>query len=206
MCLILGLLISPVIYWGCAGSRTESSRLSHGDEKKADTASKSKKNPKEMKAPESQYLVVRFQQNDTEVELALDPEATNLELDLKRGPDGSLQVMDGDSVLYDKTDKPAAGEKLTSTEGPQSSETLTDEIIQDINLAQKLFYERKYEEALRILRASLDKKPTATAYALGGSIYYVNGDIDAAVNAWQNALEINPNLNQVRKLVTRYGK
>jgi len=205
--LISGLLISASLYWGCAGSRPEKSRLSQAEKKAKDSSSKSGlKDSKKIKTPESQYLVVKFQQNDTEVELALDPEATNLELDLKRGPDGSLQVMDGDSVLYDKEEQPAAGEKLTSSDGPQSSETLTDEIIQDINLAQKLFYERKYEDALRILRASLDKKPTATAYALGGSIYYVNGDVDAAVNAWRNALEINPNLDQVKELVRRYGK
>jgi tetratricopeptide (TPR) repeat protein len=158
------------------------------------------KSPK-AKAADEQYLVVKFRQNDTEVEMALDPNSTNLDLELLRGKDGVLSVTKGDSVLYKKDDEP----KTPPQPNPNSEgELLTDEIIRDINLAQKLFYERRYAEALNVLQASLQKKKTATAYALGGSIYFVNGEIESAVQAWENALQINPNLEDVRQLIARY--
>ena len=84
------------------------------------------------------------------------------------------------------------------------TDRLTDEILEDIQVAQRLFYEERFEEALDILRSSLRKRETATAYALGGSIYYVNGDIDGALRAWENALRINPELYKVRRLVDRH--
>ncbi len=156
-----------------------------------------------VKSPKAdeQYLVVKFRQNDTEVEMALDPNSTNLDLELLRGKDGVLSVTKGDSVLYKKDDEPKAPPKPNSN---SEGELLTDEIIRDINLAQKLFYERRYAEALNVLQASLQKKQTATAYALGGSIYFVNGEIESAVQAWENALQINPNLEDVRQLIARY--
>ncbi len=157
-----------------------------------------------------QYLLIRFHQNDTDVEMVIDPHTTNLNLDLVRGADGTMEISRGDSVLY-KKDEPAekaeSGDELAATKGKNLDEkTLTDDIIGDINLAQKMFYEHKYDEALQVLQQSLQKKRTATAYALGGSIYYVSGDMDAAVSAWENALKINPNLPQVRELVLRYKK
>lgn len=153
------------------------------------------------------YLIVKFHQNDTEVELALDPQTTNLTLDLVRKPDDYLQVQKGDSVLIQEADS-SSSENLISEKNNRKNnkipDDLTDEIIRDINLAQKLFYQKQYDEALKILQASLQKKKTATAYALGGSIYFVNGDIEEAVNAWENALKINPNLEEVRQLIMRY--
>ena len=151
------------------------------------------------------YLTVKFRQNDTEVELMLDPQSTNLALELVRGPDGFMQVMHGDSVLVDDTDAPPSDSlKRDIQEGPMLSDHLTDEIMEDINLAQRLFYQKRYEDALRVLRASLKKRETATAYALGGSIYYVNGDLAGAVRAWENALKINPELDKVRSLIERH--
>ncbi len=57
---------------------------------------------------------------------------------------------------------------------------------------------------MKVLQASLEKKKTATAYSLGGSIYFVSGEIDEAVRAWENALKIDPDLEEVRELVGRY--
>jgi tetratricopeptide (TPR) repeat protein len=157
---------------------------------------------------DGQYLRVKFRQNDTEVEMVLDPKATNLALDLKRGPDGLLKVSNGDSVLYDADAGTANPEdmlqEMADIRKAGQYEKLTDEVIRDISLAQQLFYARRYEEALNVLKASLQKKKTATAYALGGSIYYVNGDMPQALQAWQNALRINPDMDEVRELLVRY--
>jgi len=195
------VLMLSVNYWGCAGNRSGAEgaqSLVRGNAVEDSSGT-------DQKA----YLKVKFHQNDTEVELILDPEATNLALDFVRGADGKLQVFQGDSALIGDPDAPEQSdegllEKLTRNPEALDSEDLTDEIIQDINLAQRLFYQKQYEEALRVLQASLQKKKSATAYALGGSIYYVNGDIDEAVNAWENALRINPDLPDVRELVNQY--
>jgi tetratricopeptide (TPR) repeat protein len=152
------------------------------------------------------YLTVRFEQNDTEVEMMLDPQSTNLALELQRTPDGSIEVSKGDSVLLEKQSTPASDSlnKELDTGPHPYTDNLTDEIMAEIQLAQKLFYEERFEEALDVLRSSIRKKETATAYALGGSIYYVNGDIEGALRAWDNALKINPELYKVRRLIERH--
>ncbi|MCH8956425.1 tetratricopeptide repeat protein [candidate division KSB1 bacterium] len=151
------------------------------------------------------YLRVQFNQNDTELEIVLDPESTNLAVDLVRNSTGNIEIIYGDST-YSGEHKESALEDLIT--GPKKKkkdqEDLTDDIIQDINLAQKLFYKKHFEQALKVLQASLEKKKTATAYSLGGSIYFVSGEIDEAVRAWENALKIDPDLEEVRELVGRY--
>lgn len=197
--LLFLILTTCFIYFACAGNQVKEEDFA------AQLAAIDSVRVANTAAETVQYLKVKFRQNDTEVEMMLDPKSTNLALDLVRGPDGYLEVMAGDSLLFKKNEKQDSGEMLAgSGKKGMADEHLTDEIMRDINLAQRLFYARKYEEALRTLKASLQKKRTATAYALGGSIYYVNGDIDAAVHAWENALEINPNLEDVKQLVMQY--
>ncbi len=235
---VLIAVAALALLWACAGSnkRAELSNLptelvapsadsvgaSAGMSEAAVAVAKAKKESK-LQGPKEQSLTVKFRQNDTEVEMVVDPNSTNLALDLIRGPNGYLEISRGDSVFYkrgqsqEEMDGKAArpGERLTSLERTEDSKPgkdnldngdLTDEIVRDINLAQKMFYERRYEEALEVLKASLEKKKTATAYALGGSIYYVNGEIEQAVSAWENALQINPHLEQVSELVKRLKK
>lgn len=148
------------------------------------------------------YLTVRYRKNDTDVEMVLDPLSTNLTLDLKRDGNSRFEVLKGDSSLTG-----AKRDSLHLFDKPNRKspmDDLTDEIVRDINLAQELFYQKQYEQALKVLNASLRKKQTAAAYALGGSIYFVNGDLDAAVRAWENALSIDPGLENVQKLVARF--
>ncbi|MFQ5651978.1 MAG: hypothetical protein ACE5IY_18760 [bacterium] len=214
-------LLSLGMFLACAGQKPQpvttdlSAALNQhsADSLAATPAESSSQVSRKPPSKEDQYLTIKFRQNDTEVEMVVDPHSTNLALDLVRGQNGYLEVMKGDSVFYrrgERTDTPQPGSKLASYEQPPNSghleHDLTDEIIRDINRAQQMFYERRYEEALNVLKASLAKKRTATAYALGGSIYYVSGELDQAVHAWENALRINPELDQVRELVRRYKK
>ena len=152
------------------------------------------------------YISIKFYQQDTDVEMVLDPLSTNLDLDLKRRPDGTLEVRKGDEILTQMgpQDSTKAGPYKAPPFDP--SEDLTDDIIRDINLAQQLFYQNEYDDALKILNSSLEKKKTASAYALGGSIYFVNGEMNEAVRAWENALKINPDLDELKGLVARYKK
>ena len=152
------------------------------------------------------YISVKFYQQDTDVEMVLDPLSTNIDLDLHRRPDAELEVKKGDQMLTqmrgDTLHTPAQTQPTAQPFDP--TEDLTDDIIRDIQMAQQLFYENKFDEALNILNASLAKKKTASAYALGGSIYFVNGEMTEAVRAWENALKINPNLDELKGLVARY--
>ncbi len=181
---------------------TAEDTLKSSNQKRIVTLKPSKKAAQQQ----NEYLKIKFQQNDTEVEMVLDPQSTNLNLDLVRGPEGFLEIQKGDSILLGKK-SPDSEKDFDPLEATNlDAEDLTDEIIRDINLAQKMFYERKYTDALNVLKDSLEKKKTATAYALGGSIYYVSGDTKAAVNAWENALKINPDLDEVKELVSRFSE
>ncbi|MCA9731504.1 tetratricopeptide repeat protein [candidate division KSB1 bacterium] len=150
------------------------------------------------------YISIKFYQQDTDVEMVLDPISTNIDLDLKRRPDGMLEVRKGDEVLTQMGTSDSLHMGSSKNSPYDTTEDLTDDIIQDINLAQQLFYQDEYDEALKILNASLAKKKTASAYALGGSIYFVSGDMKEAVHAWENALKINPGLEELKGLVARY--
>jgi tetratricopeptide (TPR) repeat protein len=207
--LIISSLLIPTLWLACSSSKeltkeNEEAILAQAESIGAvDSVGASTKSASgEARKVDPQYLVVKFRQNDTEVEMALDPQSTSLELDLVRGKDGVMSVTKGDSMLYKKDDE--SNDQLSPPQKDRGGEMLTDEIIRDINLAQKLFYERRYSEALNVLQASLQRKKTATAYALGGSIYFVNGEMASAVQAWENAIQINPNLEDVRQLIMRY--
>ena len=208
--LILALLIIRVNF-GCASKKqvainengsTERTVSADSSHRQIVTELDGDKMKKTMDYP---YLKVKFNQNDTEVEMVLDPESTNLAVDLVRNSVGNIEIIYGDST-YSGEDKESALEDLITglKKKKNNQEDLTDDIIQDINLAQRLFYEKHFEQALKVLQASLEKKKTATAYSLGGSIYFVSGEIDAAVRAWENALKIDPDLEEVRQLVGRY--
>ena len=207
--LLLALLIIRINF-GCAskkqmamkeGVSNEGTVSADSSHRQVVTELDGEKMKKTMDYP---YLKVKFNQNDTEVEMVLDPESTNLEVDLVRNSVGNIEIIYGDST-YSGEDKAALEDLVTKMGKKKNSEDdLTDDIIQDINLAQKLFYEKHFDQALKVLQASLEKKKTATAYSLGGSIYFVSGEINEAVKAWENALKIDPDLEKVRELVGRY--
>jgi tetratricopeptide (TPR) repeat protein len=228
--LVLPLFCSAVILmFGCAGNKGKEQKNVFIEKEKttgqeaqetADQVSAADRKAVAAKDSESDreqngsfkgqsYLRIRFKQKDTEVDLLLDPNDSNLAIDLIRGADGMFEVTRGDSTIFkkDPVSEKAPGDlvsDLGDLRNNKEMKNLTDEVVRQISLAQKMFYEERYEEALEVLKTSLEKKQTATAYALGGSIYYVNGDIDQAVNAWENALRINPEMSEVRDLIARY--
>ncbi len=79
---------------------------------------------------------------------------------------------------------------------PSSGMTANDSIV----LAQQLFYRRDYLGALNATLQAINQQPEfALAYALKGSIYYKMGRREEAKTAWEQALEIDPNMEDVRK-------
>lgn len=151
------------------------------------------------------YLTIKFQQEDTEVEMVIDPLVTNLQLDLKRKPGSSIEISpdpnkkaDSSAVRHAKNelDPGMLADSLSSYD-----KNITDEILAFLTEAQSLFYKGQYREALAVLQKSIEKRPTASAYAIGGSIYYVNGDTPKAVQAWEMALQLNPDMPEIKEMI-----
>lgn len=70
---------------------------------------------------------------------------------------------------------------------------------QHILNAQSQFYKKQYWQALDETNAALDKLPaSAQAHALKGSIYYKMGLLPEAKASWEQALELDPGMDQVK--------
>lgn len=70
--------------------------------------------------------------------------------------------------------------------------------------AQSLFYKKQYWQSLDETNKALELVPdSAQAHALKGSIYYKMGLSAEAKASWQQALEIDPNMEQVKTSLAR---
>ena len=70
--------------------------------------------------------------------------------------------------------------------------------------AQALFYRKSYWKALEETNKAMSLVPSsAQAHALKGSIYYKMGLNDEAKSSWQQALEIDPSMEQVKAGLAR---
>ena len=70
--------------------------------------------------------------------------------------------------------------------------------------AQRLFSERRYEQALAEINKSVDAAPNmALAYAVRGSIYYMLRQYQDAKVSWEKALELDPSMDNVRAILYR---
>lgn len=107
---------------------------------------------------------------------------------------------------FPKPEEPAE-ESAYADEAPQD---MTDKVLQGIRKAQEFFYQKRYPEALEMVRQSLDARPTAEGHALAGSIHYMMGSTGLARRQWQEALRINPDMpavtNMLRKIATPGGR
>lgn len=70
--------------------------------------------------------------------------------------------------------------------------------------AQSLFYKKQYWQSLDETNKALELVPdSAQAHALKGSIYFKMGLTPEAKASWQQALEIDPNMEQVKSSLAR---
>jgi hypothetical protein len=87
---------------------------------------------------------------------------------------------------------------------------VTDKVLSGIRKAQEFFYQKRYNEALDMVRSSLDARPTAEGHALAGSIHYMLGQPGLAKRHWQQALRLNPDMpavvNMLEKISTPGGR
>jgi hypothetical protein len=87
--------------------------------------------------------------------------------------------------------------------GPDQHQDVTDKVLQGIRKAQEYFYQKRYPEALQMVRQSLEARPTAEGHALSGSIHYMMGATGLARRHWQQALRLNPDMPAVTHMLER---
>ncbi|MEC7547509.1 MAG: tetratricopeptide repeat protein [Pseudomonadota bacterium] len=124
-------------------------------------------------------------------------------------PQSHAEVEDQSDGLMEGTASDIAAENHADAEGKISeqqkeklsrSETMTKHILS----AQSLFYKKEYWDALDQTNAALELIPdSAQAHALKGSIYYKMGLLPEARASWEQALELDPELDQVRASLAR---
>ena len=78
--------------------------------------------------------------------------------------------------------------------------------MKELHKAQKLFYSKRYNAALKKVGKSLAYHETALAYALEGSILVTIGNRESAVEAWETALELDPDLEDVEEALNKYKR
>ena len=86
-----------------------------------------------------------------------------------------------DEELEAALSPPAA---LTDSEGAAA--------LRRLNLAAKLFEAKSYEKALESVDVSIERNPSAAAYALRGDILITLGKCSEAVSAFDQALKLDP--------------
>jgi tetratricopeptide (TPR) repeat protein len=70
--------------------------------------------------------------------------------------------------------------------------------------AQRLFSERKYQQALAQINLSIEAAPNmALAYAVRGSVFYMLRQLPDAKLSWEKALELDPSMDNVRAILYR---
>ncbi|MBD3289399.1 hypothetical protein GF337_11405 [candidate division KSB1 bacterium] len=205
----LWILTACLLLLNCNTSRYKKAEASREKQMRTDapykraTVAHTKDSSGHEKTLSFPYLTIRFKQYDTEMEMIVDPLETNVQIDLQRTPESSLDISP-DSTKDDSSETDFFDE--SEPESPVVDKNLTDDILSDLNRAQSYFYEGDYSNAMREVKKSIKKKPTASAYALGGSIFYMNGETDRAIDAWETALEINPAMKEVENILRQVKK
>jgi tetratricopeptide (TPR) repeat protein len=121
----------------------------------------------------------------------------------------ALEVEEKNKQLLESLDDDKA--ELHGEELVQRNEMVEQKKLQDyqastqhIFSAQSLFYKKQYWKSLDETNSALELVPSsAQAHALKGSIYYKMGLNDEAKVSWQQALEIDPTMDQVKTSLAR---
>jgi predicted negative regulator of RcsB-dependent stress response len=90
--------------------------------------------------------------------------------------------------------KEISDEQLAALLNPAPSLTDSDEAAASrrLKLATMLFQSKSYDKALESVNASIEKSPTAAAYALRGDILAAQGKCSEALADFDKALQLDP--------------
>ncbi len=88
----------------------------------------------------------------------------------------------------------------------EASEELTEKVLEYLRKAQEAFYTTDFELALSYVEKSLQLKASAEGFALKGSILYMSDKLVGAKKAWNQALQLNPDMPGVIDMLNRIKK
>ncbi len=72
-----------------------------------------------------------------------------------------------------------------------------------IQNAQEAFYNKDYEKTHKLIEESLMIRETAEAYAMLGSLGYMQNQTNQALEYWQRSLELKPNQPKIVKAIEK---
>ena len=128
-----------------------------------------------------------------------DAEEKHSESKPEQKPEKAARKLDKRQSLHSKPEP----EEDSNEEDQGSNEDVTSKVLAGIRKAQELFYQKRYPEALMMVRQSLDAQPTAEGHALAGSISYMMGKNGLARRHWEDALRLNPDMPAVENMLQR---
>ncbi len=144
--------------------------------------------------PKKNEILIKYRNKSSEVILSLDPRDNNVQIDVSKS--GAVPSSSDD---YSSVQTPSYQDGVQEEQSLGASES--DLLVQ----SQNSFYSGDYQKALQQVNSSINKKPTARAYALKGSIYYMLGNLSLARKNWTNSLRLNPSIQGVRQMLNKIG-
>ncbi len=165
---------------------------------------------------ESKVLTIRYSNQSTSIKMDVDPFDEDLYIDMKGGkhavsapPQIQSQTQPKNNTV-DTVYAPVKGSKapIPKSDVEKSMQNLKPKelevsVLANIRRAQEFFYKNQYDEALNAVNKSLQIQPTSEGYALMGSIYYMMEEIPWAIHNWKNALDLNPDMVEIQKMLEK---
>ncbi|KZZ41175.1 hypothetical protein A3759_03005 [Thalassolituus sp. HI0120] len=133
------------------------------------------------------------------------PDGQNV-LESPQSESDAFEAEDESQVADDLPDPTENHQKMAERikELEQEKAQIVEQTTRHILSAQSLFYKKEYWKALDETNAALKRLPTsAQAHALKGSIYYKMGLIPEAKASWEEALSLDPEMDQVKTSLAR---
>ena len=153
---------------------------------------------------------------NTSIKMDIDPFDEDLYIDMKGGRHAvsvPAQLQAQAQPVTHSVDTVYTPEKKSSDPIPKSDveksmqnlkpKELEVSVLANIRRAQEFFYKNQYDEALNAVNKSLQIQPTSEGYALMGSIYYMMEEIPWAIHNWKNALDLNPDMIEIQKMLEK---
>lgn len=108
--------------------------------------------------------------------------------------------------ITEKKPEKEVGEKIQESieQTQKTNENLPNDVLIHIHNAQKSFYSKNYELALKEVEDAQSISETAIGYALKGSILYKMGKIEGAIYNWKKALQLNPQMSEVEEILSQF--
>lgn len=89
---------------------------------------------------------------------------------------------------------------LACTQGNE----VVDKVARSVAHAQNLIHRKRYEQALQALNNLMIENPNSSViYDLLGNVHYLNKNLSAALDAYENSLRINPQSLETKRMVNK---